>query len=230
MYSPEDFAAEAAVSRETLARLKAYVALLTDWNNRINLVSQATLDAVWSRHILDCAQLAPLVPAAAHTLADMGAGAGFPGLVLALLLEGRVSVTLFEATGKKCQFLQAAAAAMDLSVEVCNARVEVAAGRRFDVVTARALAALPRLLTYAQQISDKNTILLFPKGESLEQELTEAQKTWRMTLVRHPSRTREGSQILEISHLSPVRAPEREVLAPPRGHRRRRGKQSGGRP
>lgn len=222
MFGPDDFSAAAGVSRETCDRLTAYVAILKDWNTRINLVSQATLDAVWDRHILDCAQIAPLVPEKTRRLADMGAGAGFPGLVLALLLEGRVSVTLFEATGKKCAFLKAAAEAMNLCVEIRNERVEASSVGPFDVVTARALAPLPKLLTYAQKIVGTNGILLFPKGESLEQELTEVQKTWRMSVVRHPSRTHEGSQILEISHLSPVLMPEKGPLAPHRGRGRRR--------
>lgn len=204
MYGPDDFAAECHVSRETLDRLKTYVALLKDWNTRINLVSQATLDDVWSRHVLDSAQLAPLVPAHAHRLADLGSGAGFPGLVLALLLEGRVPVTLFESTGKKCHFLIAAAEAMGLHVEIRNERVETANPAGFDVITARALAALPKLLVYAHRIAGKNATFLFPKGEGLERELTEALKTWRMKVVRHPSKTHEGSQILEITYLQPL--------------------------
>ena len=105
-FGPEEFAAASGVSRETLARLKAYVGLLTDWNARHNLVSKTSLEEVWQRHIWDSAQLAPLIPPEARTLADLGSGAGFPGLVLAVILGARVAVTLFEATRKKAEFLR----------------------------------------------------------------------------------------------------------------------------
>src|SRR5690349_6684343 len=105
--SPDEFAAAANVSRETLAPLKAYVGLLEDWNSRHNLVSPGSLADVWHRHVWDSAQLARFIPESARTLADLGSGAGFPGLVLAELLRGRVHVTLFEATAKRCHFLEA---------------------------------------------------------------------------------------------------------------------------
>src|SRR5580698_7459 len=101
-FGPEEFAAATNVSRETLARLKAYAGLLTDWNARHNLVSARSLEDLWRRHFWDSAQLAPLVPENAQTLADLGSGAGFPGLVLAELLRDKVQVSLFEATAKKC--------------------------------------------------------------------------------------------------------------------------------
>src|SRR5437868_1370086 len=105
--SPEEFAAAANVSRETLAHLKAYVGLLEDWNSRHNLVSPSSLADVWNRHVWDSAQLVRFILEGARTLADLGSGAGFPGLVLAELLRDRVHMTLFEATAKKCHFLEA---------------------------------------------------------------------------------------------------------------------------
>ncbi|MEJ0040772.1 MAG: RsmG family class I SAM-dependent methyltransferase [Rhizomicrobium sp.] len=110
-FGPEDFAAQTGVSRETLARLKAYVGLLRDGNARHNLVSAKSLEDVWRRHVWDSAQLVSYVPPTAATLADMGSGAGFPGLVLAELLRGTVKVSLFESTAKKAEFLRAAATA-----------------------------------------------------------------------------------------------------------------------
>src|ERR1700749_5133321 len=106
-FGTEEFAAETGVSRETLARLKTFVGMLEDWNSRHNLVSAGSLADVWGRHVWDSAQLAKYVPADARTLADLGSGAGFPGLVLAELLRDRVRVTLFESIAKKCAFLQA---------------------------------------------------------------------------------------------------------------------------
>ncbi|HEY0282810.1 MAG TPA: 16S rRNA (guanine(527)-N(7))-methyltransferase RsmG [Rhizomicrobium sp.] len=184
-----------------MARLKAYVGLLTDWNERHNLVSRASLGGVWQRHLLDSAQLAPLIPATAKTLADLGSGAGFPGLILALLLQGQVAVTLFEATRKKAEFLNAAAERLGLAVTVRNQRIEEAARARFDVVTARACAPLPELLEYAQHFAGRGTVCLFLKGQNVGLELTEARKSWRMKVREHPSVTHPFGVILEIREL-----------------------------
>ena len=200
-FGPEDFAAATGVSRETLARLKAFVGLLTDWNARHNLVSKTSLDEVWQRHVLDSAQLAPLIPPEAKTLADLGSGAGFPGLVLAVLLQERVAVTLFEATRKKAEFLRAAAERLGITVAVRNQRIEDAARAVFDVVTARACAPLPELLEYAQHFAGPRTVYLFLKGQNVGVELTEAGKSWRMKIRQHPSITHPFGVVLEIREL-----------------------------
>jgi 16S rRNA (guanine527-N7)-methyltransferase len=200
-FGPEDFAAATGVSRETLARLKAFVGLLTDWNARHNLVSKTSLDEVWQRHVLDSAQLAPLIPPEAKTLADLGSGAGFPGLVLAVLLQERVAVTLFEATRKKAEFLRAAAERLGITVAVRNQRIEDAARAVFDVVTARACAPLPELLEYAQHFAGPRTVYLFLKGQNVGVELTEAGKSWRMKIRQHPSVTHPFGVVLEIREL-----------------------------
>ena len=200
-FGPEDFAAATGVSRETLARLKAYVGLLTEWNARHNLVSKTSLDEVWQRHVLDSAQLAPLIPPEAKTLADLGSGAGFPGLVLAVLLQERVAVTLFEATRKKAEFLRAASDRLELGVAVRNQRIEEATREAFDVVTARACAPLPELLEYAQHFAGPKTVCLFLKGQNVGVELTEAGKSWRMKVREHPSVTHPFGVVLEIREL-----------------------------
>jgi len=122
-FAPEAFAERTGVSRETLARLKSYVELLRDWNTRHNLVSARSLEDIWRRHVWDSAQLAPFVPPHATTLVDLGSGAGFPWLVLAELLRERLSVTLFEATWKKAEFLAMAAGRLQLKVDVRNERI-----------------------------------------------------------------------------------------------------------
>src|ERR1700709_2435147 len=201
---PEQFAAATGVSHETLARLKAYVDVLRDWNARHNLVSAKSLDDVWRRHIWDSAQLVPLMPPGVKTVADLGSGAGFPGLVVAEMLRGRASVTLFEATRKKADFLEAAAQRMDLNVGIQNVRIEAIAHKPVDVVTARALAPLDKLLGYAQQMADKRTVCLFLKGQQLASELTEAHKSWRMKALQHPSITDPSGVILEVRELRHV--------------------------
>ena len=205
-FTPEDFAAATGVSRETLARLKAYVVLLDEWNARHNLVSAGSLAEVWRRHVWDSAQLFSLIPAKARSLVDLGSGAGFPGLVLAAVVRERPGfrTVLYESVGKKCRFLEAAAERMELNVEVRNSRMETAAPESFDVVTARACAPLVKLLGYAQAFQGPETVNLFLKGQSVEAELTEAHKSWRMKLARHESRTDPSGVILEIRELRHV--------------------------
>lgn len=204
-FGPKQFAETAAVSRETVERLERYIALLREWNTQHNLVSAGSLADVWRRHVWDCAQLARLVPSEARTLADLGAGAGFPGLVLAALLSDRVQVTLFEATGKKVRFLEAAASAMGLGVAVRNLRIEDAPPQKFDVITARAMAPLPKLLSYAQKFVGKTSVCLFPKGQNVEVELTEARKHWKLKVRKHPSLSDPSGTVLEIRELQYAR-------------------------
>jgi len=223
IWGPEDFAAKTGVSRETLARLKAYAGLLEDWNSRHNLVSKSSLADMWRRHFWDSAQLAPLVPESAKSLADLGSGAGFPGLVLAELLRNRVAVTLHEATAKKCAFLTTAAERMALPVTIVNARMEDLAPQPYDVVTARACAPLPRLLDYAQKFLGPDSVCLFLKGQNVGSELTEAHKSWRMKLRQIPSLTDPSGVIVELGELSHDRShPQKPPRAGGRQSERRR--------
>jgi 16S rRNA (guanine527-N7)-methyltransferase len=223
-FGPAEFAAATGVSRETLARLERYAGLLKDWNSRHNLVSERSLEDLWRRHFWDSAQLGSLVPSGIRTLADLGSGAGFPGLVLAELLRGRVSVTLNEATAKKCAFLAAAAEAMELPVEIRNQRMEQAPVQPFDLVTARACAPLPQLLSYAQHFLGPNSVCLFLKGQNVGSELTEVHKSWKMGVRQIPSLTDPSGVILELRELSPHdRTPQetpRVGRRQPKGRRR----------
>jgi 16S rRNA (guanine527-N7)-methyltransferase len=205
-FGPEAFAAAADVSRETLARLKAYADLLIDWNSRHNLVSRAGLDDLWRRHMWDSAQLVRYLPQKAATLADLGSGAGFPGLVLAVLRPD-IAVTLFEARTKKCAFLNAAAARMGVKVSVVDARIEDVAPRPLDVVTARGCAPLPRLLGLAHRFTGSSTVCLFLKGQNVGAELTEAHKYWNMKASHFPSLSDPSGAILEVRELEPHERP-----------------------
>jgi len=206
---PEEFAEKVRVSRETLDRLKIHVDLLRDRSLRHNLVSRRSLDDVWRRHVWDSAQLAAFVPQNATQIVDLGSGAGFPGLVLAALLRDRALVTLYEATRKKAEFLEHAARAMDLKVEIRNMRIEDEINRPFDVVAARALAPLDALLDYSHRFCAPRTVCLFLKGQSVAAELTEARKSWRMKVSQHQSVTDPSGVILEIRELGHVGARSR---------------------
>jgi 16S rRNA (guanine527-N7)-methyltransferase len=202
----EAFAREANVSRETLARLQAMVAVLEAWAGQVNLVSEASLADLWRRHMLDSAQLAPLIPPDARRLVDLGSGAGFPGLVLAILWGGEVH--LIESHQRKCAFLEAAAAASGARVKIWPHRIEWVAARGLkagglaravDVVTARALAPLPRLLDCAQPLLAPGGICLFLKGQRVADELTEAGKSWSMEITRLASQSDPGGTLLRLT-------------------------------
>jgi len=205
-FGPEEFAKAANVSRETLARLKAYVGLLTGWNARHNLVSKNSLEDVWQRHVWDSAQLMRFVPESANNLVDLGSGAGFPGLVLAAMLRERqgFKTVLYESIAKKCAFLIAAAERMQIAVDVRNARMEEARPEPFDLVTARACAPLTKLLGYARPFQGSKTASLFLKGQNVEAELTEARTSWKLNAVRHESLTDPSGVILEIRDIEHV--------------------------
>jgi 16S rRNA (guanine527-N7)-methyltransferase len=200
------FAKAHDVSRETLALLETYVALLSDWNQRHNLVSAKSIENVWHRHVWDSAQLIRFVPDSATSLVDLGSGAGFPGLVLAAMLRERPGfrTVLYESIAKKCAFLQAAADAMCLKVDVRNARMEEAKREPLDLITARACAPLTKLLGYARPFQTPKTVSLFLKGQNVEGELTEARTSWKIEPVRHESQTDPGGVILEIRGITDV--------------------------
>ena len=187
-----------------MAHLKTYIGMLEDWNARHNLVSPGSMSDVWNRHVLDSVQLARFVPESAKTLADLGSGAGFPGLVLAELLRGKVRVTLFEATAKKCRFLEAVRDRLGLDTIVHNERMEAAVPQSFDVVTARACAPLDKLLGYAQKFLGPESMCLFLKGQNVGAELTQARNSWKMKALQHPSLTDPSGTILEIRELAHV--------------------------
>jgi len=222
-FGPEEFAAQSGVSRETLARLKAYADILGNWNTRHNLVAKSTLPDLWRRHFWDSSQLVPLLPGTARTLADLGSGAGLPGLVLAAL-RPNLAVTLYEATTKKCAFLQAAADRMGLNVSIQNTRLEGLPRQVFDVVTARALAPLPQLLTYAQNFVGLNSVCLFLKGQNVGAELTEAHKYWNIKASQVPSQTDPSAAIVVVRELSPRHVAPQKAPHPGRRQSKRRGR------
>jgi len=192
------------VSRETIHKLSTYEKMLVEWNEKFNLISASTLPNIWMRHFSDSAQILKYIPANATKLADMGAGAGFPGLVLAILAqEHKTSLHIheIESTGKKAHFLQAVVDELKLNVTIRRSRVEDIRDLKADIVTARALKALPELLKYANYLTHKDTICIFPKGKNAAEELTEARKYWTFALETHPSRSDDSGIILVLKDL-----------------------------
>ena len=196
------------VSRETFERLRAFEQMFLKWNRSINLAAPSTLDDVWRRHILDSAQLARIAPAAMRWV-DLGSGGGFPGLVLGFLLVERpgASIDLVESNRKKASFLQSVIGQFNLPARVVAKRIDdsYALVSAPEIVTARALAALPDLLDLSAPWLAKGARALFHKGRDYRAEVEESTHRWTFDLVEHPSMTDAHGVILEISDLRPAK-------------------------
>ena len=202
-YSFEDFAAESGVSRETLMDYQAWHALLLKWNRKINLVSPTALGDFWRRHALDSWQIWPHVPEKAENFIDLGSGAGFPGLAMAMGCKARGlgSVTLIESAGKKTTFLRTVIRELNLPATATSERAEDIAPKPHDVITARAFAPLPRLFSYAQPFWGEGTVGLFLKGEAAQEELTDASKQWQYNVETISSQSDSTGCLLKITEL-----------------------------
>jgi 16S rRNA (guanine527-N7)-methyltransferase len=216
-----DFARHFGVSRETIDKLSTYEALLRQWQKTINLVAPSTLDTVWSRHFADSAQLLALAPPDAKRWLDLGSGAGFPALVLAIMLAERVGakVTLIESDTRKAAFLGEVARRTGASVDIRPERIEKVATQSklglVDVITARALAPLPRLLELAAPAFSDHTIGLFLKGREAETEVDAAKERWAFEETLQPSLTDSSGRIVVVRALQ-AKSPEARTGDQPR--------------
>jgi 16S rRNA (guanine527-N7)-methyltransferase len=195
-----------SVSRETEAQLQGFVDLLEKWNTAINLVSKATIDEAWQRHILDSAQVFDYGIDAHHWL-DLGSGGGFPGLVVAILAAEKAPqmlVTLVESDQRKAAFLRAASQALGLTTTVLSARAEAVPQQAADVVSARALAPLSQLCAFAKRHLAPDGTAIFLKGKSFAAEVAEARQNWNFALESHPSITDPSAVVLVLKGISHV--------------------------
>lgn len=210
MSSPEQFQKDTDVSRETMALYIQWYNLLTHWNKKINLVSSTTISDFWRRHALDSHQLFSCLPKRDVSILDLGSGAGFPGLALALSLKhsckdapiGRV--TLVESNGKKCNFLRTVVRELSLPANIVQDRVEGFAqmnSEAFDVITARAFAPLSKLLGYSEPFWGGATLGIFPKGRGWQDEIESAEGQWLFDVETRQSQTAEDAKILLVSAL-----------------------------
>jgi len=200
---PAEFAAQFGVSAAIIAKLERYAELLRQWQGAVNLVAASSLDDVWHRHFADSAQLLALAPDA-KSWADLGSGAGFPGLVIAIMVSERpgVKVELIEAQQRKCAFLAEVARATDTPVEIHQVRVETKGiankVRPVEIVTSRALAPLDKLLALAAPWFGPQTRGLFLKGERVQEEIEAAQRRWTFHVKLAKSQTDRNGRIVEI--------------------------------
>ncbi|QIB34035.1 16S rRNA (guanine(527)-N(7))-methyltransferase RsmG [Ancylobacter pratisalsi] len=208
------------VSRETAERLDVIVALLEKWQRTINLVAPATLPQLWTRHVADSLQLVPLAGQVTRWV-DLGSGGGFPGLVVAAALAEipAADVTLVESDSRKAAFLREAARVAELPVTVVPARIEQVAAQLapgVEVVSARALAPLSRLIELAHPFLAKGAVGLFLKGQDVDNELTESAKSWRISSRIAPSLTDRSGRILIVTSAVPL-APIKEAAGNAKG-------------
>lgn len=200
-YGEDDFAADIDVSRETLEKLKTYSASLVKWQKAKNLVANSTLDDRWRRHFLDSAQLYPLIrrfhPVVELKILDIGSGAGFPGLVLSIM--GLGAATMVEANGRKCTFMKHVARETSAPVSVLDQRIESVQPIEVDILTSRACAKITQLLEWSSPFLGANSEMWLLKGETAEDELTQAAALWNMTVERFDSRSSREGVVLRLS-------------------------------
>ncbi|AJE44927.1 16S rRNA (guanine(527)-N(7))-methyltransferase RsmG [Celeribacter indicus] len=195
------------VSRETLEQLEQYHRLLRKWTPAINLVAKSTMEDVWDRHFVDSAQVFGLVPRHEALWVDLGSGGGFPGLVCAVLareLSPETRFVLVESDMRKATFLRTVARELALEAEVICDRVEKVPPLGAEILSARALAPLPKLLDYAARHLGPAGIAVFLKGESFREEICKAQDDWRFAYEEIRSQTDEAAMILRIGDIERV--------------------------
>ncbi|WP_424941383.1 16S rRNA (guanine(527)-N(7))-methyltransferase RsmG [Aliiroseovarius sp. S253] len=203
----EEFQRQVDVSRETFERLEAYVALMKKWNSAINLVSPSTISQIWSRHILDSAQIYELAPEKPNMWCDMGSGGGLPALVVSIMSKDahpELSMICIESDLRKATFLRTVARELDLQLTVRSERIEKVEPLSADVLSARALAPLEALCGFAERHLRPGGVAIFPKGENYRQEVHEALENWSFQLDTYPSKTHPSAVILKIGEISRV--------------------------
>lgn len=206
--SAPDVLAQLSVSRETVEALRSFEALVRRWSPTVNLVGKTGLKDLWERHILDSAQLFQLGAERAGLWLDLGSGGGFPGIVVAIIAKDRrpdLTVRLMESDGRKAAFLREAARSLAVAVEVIHDRIEVASPQRADVISARALAPLTGLLSFAERHIHSAGVALFSKGERYEEELLAARVGWSFDVGVVPSKTQPKAAILMIGNIHRAR-------------------------
>lgn len=190
------------VSRETIEKLEIYVDLLKQWNKKINLVSNQGMEQVWERHVFDSFQLIDYLDPSVRSIADLGTGGGFPGLVLALSTQ--IPVTLIESDLRKTVFLREVLRQTQTQAKVICQRIEAVDTVKVDVVTARALSSLDHLLRFSEDKLNEQGYCLFLKGKSADLEIEEAQKKWQINYETFSSQTNADGVIVKVNQFKYV--------------------------
>lgn len=189
------------VSRETMEKLKAFAALLEKWTKSINLIAPNSVPEIWERHIVDSAQILSVAGDDWKLWTDLGSGGGLPAIVVAILDQKDRPITLVESDKRKCLFLNTVRRELSLNMIVKNERIEGINQQRSSIVSARALAPLTTLISFAEELIEDDGKALFLKGARYQEELDNARKSWQFEVSEHPSQTNPDSRILEISRI-----------------------------
>ena len=198
--TPFEFQTLTGIADDDLRRLEAYVEALKKWQKAINLIGPKTIPDIWLRHVFDSAQLADFIGNEKATILDLGSGAGFPAIVLAVMT--RAQVHLVESDVRKCAFLAEAKRIVGGEITIHPRRIEKMDPFQPDFITARACAPLPKLLDLSRPFLGKKTVCLFQKGQNVDQELTESTKSWNMRVEHHKSRSDLSGVILKLEGIS----------------------------
>lgn len=196
----KEFTRVTGIPAKDLERIEQFIELLGKWQKKINLIGAGTLKDVWRRHVLDSAQIAPHISKIDGKIADIGSGAGFPGIVLAIVTNKHIH--LIESDARKCAFLSEAARVTEAPATIINGRVESVTETKFDVVMARAVASLGELIGLAAPILEPGGCCFFFKGQRVSDELTEALKHWKMFVTKIPSVTDPNAVILKLENVA----------------------------
>lgn len=175
---------------------ETYLGALKEYNAHTNVVGKSTLEDPWTKHFLDSLQVSSFVENKTTSIIDMGTGAGFPGLVLSII--GYSNVTLVDSSSKKIKFLTEVKKKLNLNTKIILGRVEKQSNRKFDIVTCRALASLEKLISYSQKFIKKNTVLIFLKGKTVNEEIEQAQQKWSFQFEKHQSISDSRGSIITI--------------------------------
>jgi 16S rRNA (guanine527-N7)-methyltransferase len=193
------------VSRETHEKLKEFVAILSKWNRRINLIGRDTIEDVWNRHIVDSVQVFDSTKITTDNWLDIGSGGGLPGLVVAIMGERRnLKVTMIESDKRKATFLRQASRALELDTQVVSDRIESVPSMKVPVISARAVADLETLLGYFERHASKTAEGIFPKGKTWKSEVQVARRKWQFSCEAIKSRTDSHARILKITGVTRV--------------------------
>ncbi|MDC0057076.1 16S rRNA (guanine(527)-N(7))-methyltransferase RsmG [Alphaproteobacteria bacterium] len=180
--------------------MQKYIDSIVQYSAHTNLVGKSTLSDPWLKHIMDSLQLISFIKNKKYSILDMGTGAGLPGVVLSIV--GHKNVSLVDSNGKKIKFLKMIKDDLSLNFNIISGRLEKLNNLKFDIITSRALAKLDILFGYSQNFMKKNTLLIFLKGKTVNEEIFEAKKNWKFNFQKHQSITDSRGIILVIERLS----------------------------